>query len=227
MPKNITSVEWSATGVPSGVSFNTQTGTFSGTPEAEGTYTVPVHVETNYGEDTKDVVIEIESAYPVYAIGARAHTWSEGAEADSYGFRKLNMPKATRLFDLYGGFAATTPDGMYVCGIEAKDVGLEGTDFGNPTTPKRLPIDDVEEMYGGLCYSAGAAYKSTAYKLSNGNAYAVGQGNSTGRYSITDGSVLSVPRVLSYNQYIAATAKGRQGIITGVSIPKPKGGGFQ
>ena len=60
MPKNITSVVWSASNLPSGLSFDTATGTFSGTPTTAGEYTVPVTVRTNYGEDTKDVVITVK-----------------------------------------------------------------------------------------------------------------------------------------------------------------------
>ena len=60
MPKNITSVVWSASNLPSGLSFDTATGTFSGTPTVAGEYTVPVTVRTNYGEDTKDVVINVK-----------------------------------------------------------------------------------------------------------------------------------------------------------------------
>ena len=117
MQPNITQVEWSATNVPSGLSFNAQTGTFSGTPTTSGTYTVPVHVETNYGEDTKDVTIAVETpGYDVYAVGAQAATWSEGAEADSYGFRKLNIPKANKLSSILGGFAAKATNGDWYVG---------------------------------------------------------------------------------------------------------------
>ena len=54
MPPKITRVRWSASSIPWGLTFNEQTGTFSGTPEDVGEYTVPVTVETNYGKDTKD-----------------------------------------------------------------------------------------------------------------------------------------------------------------------------
>ena len=60
MPKRITSIEWGASNLPSGLSFNTATGTFSGTPAEAGDYTVPVTVRTNYGEDTKNVSISVE-----------------------------------------------------------------------------------------------------------------------------------------------------------------------
>ena len=46
--------------MPWGVSFDEQTGTFSGTPDTAGEYTVPVTVETNYGRDTKDVLVKVK-----------------------------------------------------------------------------------------------------------------------------------------------------------------------
>ena len=82
MPKIITSVNWSAQNVPSGLSFDPQTGSFSGTPVGTGEYTIPVTVQTNYGKDTKDVILDIVHTYPVYVIGTQAETWSEGAEVD-------------------------------------------------------------------------------------------------------------------------------------------------
>lgn len=57
MPPKITRVRWSAQNLPWGISFNEKNGTFSGTPEDVGEYIVPVTVETNYGKDTKDVII--------------------------------------------------------------------------------------------------------------------------------------------------------------------------
>ena len=60
MPKQITRVKWSAMDIPFGVEFDETTGTFSGAPEDEGEYIVPVSVQTNYGKDTKDVVLSVE-----------------------------------------------------------------------------------------------------------------------------------------------------------------------
>ena len=59
MPKQITKVRWSASNVPYGVDFNNTNGTFSGTPEDEGEYTVPVSVTTNYGTASENVKINI------------------------------------------------------------------------------------------------------------------------------------------------------------------------
>ena len=118
MPKIITSVNWSAQNVPSGLSFDPQTGSFSGTPVGTGEYTIPVTVQTNYGKDTKDVILDIVHTYPVYVIGTQAETWSEGAEVDEYGFRQLNMPEVYKLEQHPLGFGAKTASGeYYACGV--------------------------------------------------------------------------------------------------------------
>ena len=60
MAKNITSVNWEATNLPSGLSINASTGVISGTPNVQpGTYTVNVKVTTNYGTDTKPITINV------------------------------------------------------------------------------------------------------------------------------------------------------------------------
>ena len=116
MEKKITRVRWSAENVPWGMEFDEKTGVFSGTPENEGEYIVPVTVETNYGKDTKDVIIRITPPdYGVYAIGQKALTWSENAEPDKDGFYKLNMPKAYKLVAHYNGFGALTAGKKYYC----------------------------------------------------------------------------------------------------------------
>ena len=160
MPKKITSVTWSATSVPSGVSFNAQTGTFSGTPEVEGTYTVPVHVETNYGEDTKDVVIEVEaSGYEVYAIGKHSSNWGTGA-TDSYGFRKVDMPLVKKLSGIPGGFAAKTTGGdWYVASLWPIPAGDGYESVAADAEVKKYPSDDstaeIAELVGGVAMKSG------------------------------------------------------------------------
>ena len=60
MPKNITSVTWSATGLPSALTINPSTGVISGTPNVQpGDYVANVTVTTNYGNDTKPVTIRV------------------------------------------------------------------------------------------------------------------------------------------------------------------------
>ena len=115
MSPQITRVRWSASSIPWGLKFNEQTGTFSGVPEDVGEYSVPVTVETNWGKDTKHVIIKVNKAYPVYAVGNMAETWSENAEADENGFRKLNMPNAIKLLNHYNGFGAKVSGGDYYC----------------------------------------------------------------------------------------------------------------
>lgn len=60
MAINITSVTWSATNLPSGLSINASTGKITGTPGVQpGTYTAKVKVVTNYGQDEKDISIVV------------------------------------------------------------------------------------------------------------------------------------------------------------------------
>ena len=116
LPANITNVVWSAENLPSGVVIDKNTGIFNGTPSETGEYVIPVHVETNYGTDTKDVkIIVTPPAYNVFAIGANAQEWSENAEPDEYGFYPLNMPKAYKLMQHYNGFGAKVANGDYYC----------------------------------------------------------------------------------------------------------------
>ena len=69
MAKNITSVLWEATNLPSGLTINANTGVISGTPNVQpGTYTATIKVTTNYGSDTKQISIVVavpESWLPV------------------------------------------------------------------------------------------------------------------------------------------------------------------
>ena len=62
MAKNITSVVWSATGLPSGLTINSSTGVISGTPNVQPpqTITATVKVVTNYDEDSKTITIKVE-----------------------------------------------------------------------------------------------------------------------------------------------------------------------
>ena len=60
MAKNITSVKWEATNLPTGLTINENTGVISGTPSVQpGTYTTTVKVTTNYGTDTKTITINV------------------------------------------------------------------------------------------------------------------------------------------------------------------------
>ena len=158
MPKKITSVNWTASGIPSGLSFNEETGTFTGTAGEAGEYTVPVTVRTNYGTDTKDVTVTVEGrAYPVYAVGSQAAEWSENAEADANGFRGLNMPDATKLLQHPSGFGAKTAMGKYYCcGVDkivASNAGSIANVLHTVNTPTELAtidgynVDEVKLLY--------------------------------------------------------------------------------
>ena len=60
MPKNITSVNWTATNLPTGLSIGQSTGKISGTPNVQpGDYTASVTVTTNYGSDTENIKIKV------------------------------------------------------------------------------------------------------------------------------------------------------------------------
>ena len=149
--------------MPWGMSFNETTGTFTGTPTETGEYVVPVRVQTNYGQDQKDVYIVVENpASPVYAIGAQAATWSNNAEPDAYGFRRLPMPNAKKLSALSSGFGAyTVENNWYVCGVSENYYGQPDMNF---TTPKEYPVPDIVEMTGGASSGSSVSYVYMLYR---------------------------------------------------------------
>ena len=60
MPMKITSVTWSATNLPQALSINASTGVITGTPTVQpGTYKAKVKVVTNYGQDEKEITINV------------------------------------------------------------------------------------------------------------------------------------------------------------------------
>ena len=138
-----------------GVSFNEQTGTFSGTPTDIGEYIVPVHVETNYGYDDKDVKIIVEPhSYNVSAIGKMASTWSENATPDKYGFSPLQIPSTYKLSAVSNGFFALTSGEIpYCCGtynVRANRIGFTDiyTMFVSSTTPRNLTEPHMINLTG-------------------------------------------------------------------------------
>ena len=85
MPKKVTKVKWSASELPWGVSFNEATGTFSGIPEDFGEYIVPVTVQTNYGKDSKNVLMNVKNPYWV----KRLYPKISNIQTKAYGGSKL------------------------------------------------------------------------------------------------------------------------------------------
>lgn len=140
MSKIITYSNWSAINVPSGISFDTSSGIFSGTPNAEtGEYTIPVSVQTNYGSDSKDVTILVEGkSYSVYAIGYNAPTWSNATEPDENGLYPVDIPNAYKLQPHMYGFSAYSSGGnLYDCGANS----LSGTTTNlNAISVKTSPV---------------------------------------------------------------------------------------
>ena len=116
MPKIITDVSWSATGLPYGVEIDKNTGTFTGTPIDVGVYTVPVTVKTNYGTDTKNLSVSVTSPYMLYTNNG---TWSGGATITEDGLYPLDIYEFVKLYDWPEGFKAVTASGAgYGCGLK-------------------------------------------------------------------------------------------------------------
>ena len=94
MAKNITSVSWDLVGsdLPSGLSFDTATGTFSGTTSEIEDFILPVRVTTNYGYDIKDVTFEVKQ-------GQYAPTITEGQKISfsNYGLDSSYTLKGTNV----------------------------------------------------------------------------------------------------------------------------------
>ena len=94
MAKNITSVSWDLVGsdLPSGLSFDTATGTFSGTTSEIEDFILPVRVTTNYGYDIKDVTFEVKQ-------GQYAPTITEGQiiSFSNYGLESSYTLKGTNV----------------------------------------------------------------------------------------------------------------------------------
>ena len=165
MPRNIWRVQWSASGLPFGIKFDEDNGTFSGTPDEAGMYLVPVQVRTNYGTSpVEDVAIVIEDhPRPAYAIGSKAAQWSESTSPDADGFRKLNIPDVNRLTALWNGFGARTLQGDWYVAGTAKDLFVaknsQGAiksfsdvypDFNAVSKPVQFTVNGVLEMAAGI-----------------------------------------------------------------------------
>lgn len=144
MPPKITRVRWKADNIPYGLEFNENTGIFTGTPEDEGKHVVPVTVETNYGTDTKNIVISVLQSYQFYfitkhstsnSIRIKTVTIQNNSADTGYLFAKKNIPKFIKLLDWPYGFRAIGEDGnRYGTGLDAlKPISFSGiySDTGN------------------------------------------------------------------------------------------------
>lgn len=164
MPPKITRVRWSAENIPWGLVFDENTGVFSGKPDDIGEYTVPVTVETNYGKDTKNVIItSVPPTYKVYAIGYKAQDWAGGKneKSDAEGFYTLKIPPMHELYSWPNGFRAYNLDGtMYGCGLTGINEKQKNGQWkkGNYYTPNfwecetnPVKIDKSAEHYGVSC----------------------------------------------------------------------------
>ena len=117
MGKKITSVLWSASNLPLGLSFSTVSGTFSGTPRTAGDYTVPVTVKTNYGTDTKNVKISVKNSY------------QKGDLIKPGWLTKINHPHYSVRDDDKGEYANMINGGKYVFLPNNTNFRIVGTSY--------------------------------------------------------------------------------------------------
>ena len=98
MAKNITSVTWSATNLPSGLSINASTGVISGTPGVQpGDYTATITVVTNYGTDTKQITIKVavpQAWLPIITAGQVINVTADEAMT-AYTVQGTNVTKTS------------------------------------------------------------------------------------------------------------------------------------
>ena len=157
MPPKIDKVNWSASNLPSGISLNAETGIFTGTPKTVGTYKVPVKVETNYGEDQKDVKICVwPKGDKIYVVGPNDYVWGGGknvAVRNEYGLIELNnMPRAYEIqfhldcdHNYTSGFTALCEGGRYyACGDNIPVLN----DKGNVVHQTFLTPTELTDSYG-------------------------------------------------------------------------------
>lgn len=158
MSKIITFSAWDAQNLPSGISFDSNGGIFSGSPNVPpGEYTVPVSVQTNYGSDSKDITfIVLGKTYNVYAIGYMGQDWSHNAAPDEFGFYPLDIPKAFQLRAHHSGFSAYTAEGIYDCGVDQLL-----TYYATPVIQK-LPISMSSSSFESMVGHVYSNYEGTS-----------------------------------------------------------------
>ena len=120
---------------------------------------------------------------PVYAIGAKAETWSENAEPDEYGFRKLNIPDTCKLLNHYDGFGAKTINNEYYCcgvtDVQQRQVAVTQT-LVYADTPTEL--EDVEgvRVFHMFSQKSGSMYSDVSAQTQSLEVYGIAKKKSNG-----------------------------------------------
>ncbi len=169
MPPKITKIRWSAKNIPYGLEFNENTGIFTGTPEDAGEYIVPVTIETNYGMDTKNVVINVipNGCGHVYVIGGNVNNYGfivKNSVPDEYGFYPAaNLPDNVVSLSRYPvGFRAHTTSGEVY--------GPAMGEFATKNTAGWSSSNSIVDAYGrryddnGITYVRKEIYYYGSYK---------------------------------------------------------------
>ena len=172
MPPRITNVKWRCNGwLPEGILFDENTGTFTGTPHEVGEYTLPITVRTNYGEDTKDVMLVVEPPkYEVYAIGGNAATWADGGSPDDDGFYTLKIPRVDYLSEWDSGFRAIRNSSAYGCGTKSATISSSnGSKYSHWDT---ITVPQAVSGIRSICFTVGGTFSgdnTSAYVMATMN----------------------------------------------------------
>ena len=114
---------WGATGLPAGLTVNTNTGLISGTPTAAGTYSVTISATNANGTGTATLTLTINAPPPVITSPGTA-TGTVGV-AFSYQITATNNPTSFNATGLPGGLTVNTTTGLI---------------SGTPTTAGTYPV---------------------------------------------------------------------------------------
>ena len=118
-PPAIDPAVFSASGVPSGLSFNATSGVISGVPLIDGVFPIPLGVTNQYGGDSELLTLNLASALPVITSSSTAF-WAENQSGFRYTIRASNTPTEFGASDLPLGLSVNTTNGVIsgtpVCG---------------------------------------------------------------------------------------------------------------
>src|SRR6266487_905599 len=123
---------WGATGLPAGLTVNTNTGLISGTPTAAGTYSVTISATNANGTGTATLTLTINAPPPVITSPGTA-TGTVGV-AFSYQITATNNPTSFNATGLPGGLTVNTTTGLI---------------SGTPTTAGTYPVTISASNSGG------------------------------------------------------------------------------